>query len=322
MNAKQHANKHASGMMRLVTSVLVLCLLGSLVGCKKPRVSINDVGVIELKGKVPKGPVPSYESLAKKYNERVAAIPQFSSQAQIEIVYHDSKGKRHLEQADQGRVIMLLPDHMAVLVRKFGIGDLFLAGSDAQNYWLFDLTDKDHRVLYEGRKVNGAVAAAVRLPVPVQPRDLPTLMGLEALPLDQGKGKVTAVRGGYLLTPQSGGWRVVVDEKTALPLRVDLTRDVLDDPSKAVLSRGKRVYMTSLLSMPERLETQGIGRPAWPLLMKRIELRPTDSKDYLVVHLSGVANDGDLDADSRAFDFTRLKKTYKPDEVVDLDQQD
>lgn len=327
---------HASNtsLLRWATCVFVACGLLTLAGCKSAgkNVSRLDDGAIKLKGNPPRGAVPSYETLAKRYNQRVADIPQFASQAQIEIIYHDRKGKRHFEQADQGRVIMLLPDHMAVLVRKFGVGDLFLAGSNAEHYWLFDLTDGDHRVLYQGSKAQGATTGFAQLPVPVQPRDLPALMGLESLPLGEGEqagGEVTAVAGGYLVSPAGKSWRVVVDAKTSLPLRVDLMHKVVVFPEGESVSTAtaerlvvqRRVYMTALLSSPVKLETQGKGATNWPTLMKRIELRPHDSGDYLVVHLSAAANDGDLTADNRAFDLERLKRTYKPDELVDMDKQ-
>lgn len=350
MTHTPHRQLSDASLLRWVAGVLVvaglIAISGAMTGCKAggKNVSQLDDGAIKLKGSLPRGPVPAYDTIAKQYNQRVAQIPQFSSQAMIEIIYHDAKGKRHFEQADQGRVIMHLPDHMAVLVRKFGIGDLFLAGSNAEHYWLFDLTDNDRRVLYQGRKVAGITAGQAghfaQLPVPVQPRDLPVLMGLESLPTsEQGQpagqvgGMVTPVAGGYLVTPSGKDWRVVVDAKTSLPLRVDLLHNVVTLPqSEPATSPAaatamdhlviqRCVYMTSLLSMPIKLETEGKGATAWPMLMKRIELRPHDSGDYLVVHLSAAANDGDVTHEDRAFDLQRLLRTYKPDEVIDMDKQ-
>jgi len=291
--------------------MLTICL-ALAVGCHagSRQATLASDQEIPFTGKWPAGQAPTYDALATRHNQRLANIKQFSAQSQIELIYHDAKGKRHYEQADQCRVMLVRPRKMALLVRKFGVGDLFLAGSNDERYWLFDLTDSKRRLLYLGQHdVPHASAAARRLPIPVQPQDLPRLMGLAELD-PQATGSVAAVKGGYLITSPDAQWRMVLDPETWLPVRVEL------------LDADHQVYMTSLLARPAQVELFERSPIAWPRLMSRIEIRPRSSKDRVIVHLSGI--DDGIESESiqdRAFELDRLIRTYKPDEVIDLDME-
>jgi hypothetical protein len=294
----------------LILLGLALTLTATL-GCQPGNRSSRDVRdgqSMPFKGPLPRGPVPTYDQLASLHNTRLERIPQVSAQAQIEIVYYDSKDKRQYEQADQCRLMFVRPRQMALLVRKFGVGDLFYAGSSNENYWLFDLTRKDSRVLYQGRHDGDPSQAMRRLPVPVQPRDLPRLLGLAELPVE-GEGSVAAVKGGYLVTAATQDWRILIDPSSRLPIRVEL----LDDQ--------QRVTMTSLLSNEGQVETYERAPSAWPKLMTRIHIVPHHSRDTLTVYLSAIDDGREYDTiQPRAFDLERLTRVYKPDEVILLDQ--
>lgn len=305
---------------QMFTLAMLACVLVLLGACHKPggKLTAGERGVIELPGSKPRGRAPSYDFIRDKYNQRVTAITQFKASAQIEIHYHDREGKRHYEQADQGRVIFIRPDHMVVLVRKFGVGDLFLAGCNEEAYWLFDLTRDEQRLLYQGKRDARGDAGRkelLPLPVPVEPRDLPVLMGLASLP---EAGTVEPTRGGWLVSPTDASWRLVVDAQTLLPKRVDMIQAGGQQADDASL----RVYITALLARAGQVETEGVPPGGWPDIMRRIELRPTDSKDTITVHLSAI-DDGRYDnsISQSAFDLARLTRIYKPDEIIRLDEQ-
>jgi|GEM_PF-1715732 hypothetical protein len=294
-------------LILLGLSLTLLTTIGCHQGEKATR-TLREGGSMPFHGPLPRGPVPTYQQLVSLHNSRLERIPQISAQAQIEIIYFDTKGKRHFEQADQCRLMFIRPRQMALLVRKFGVGDLFYAGSNNEHYWLFDLTNKDSRLLYQGRHDGDSSQAMRRLPVPVQPRDLPRLMGLAELP-SEGEGSVAAVKGGYLVTAATQDWRILIDPASKLPIRVEL------------LDNQQRVTMTSLLSVQGQVETYERAPSAWPKLMTRIMIVPHHSKDVLTVYLSPIDDGREFDTiQDRAFDLERLTRVYKPDEVILLDQ--
>lgn len=310
--------------LRWIVATLGLALAVLLVaGCTPPRV---EDGGIALTGAVPQGPVPTYDELAQAYNQRVGRVRAFQAQAQIGLTYWDTQGKRRYEQADQSRVSLVMPDHLAILVRKFGVGDLFLAGSNHQASWLFDFTNPDHRVLYlqhDGqqeassakRKATG-IDQMLALPMPVDMQDLFKLMGLSPLPLTAEAGSavggtVRAVAGGYLVSPSQGNWRVVIDSASKLPLRVDL------------LDAQGQIALTTLLSRPEQIPTPGLPPNAWPVVLSRIVFHPSQRVKHastMALQLS-VLDDPcspELNDHYSAFDLNRLLMIYPPDEVIDL----
>jgi hypothetical protein len=250
------------------------------------------------------GPLPSYGGLIERYNQTTRPLARVWAEARVDLVWRDDKGKRKSEHGD-GRFMFVAPDKVALEVREFGKG--FWAGGDGERYWLFDLQDR--RVAYVGRFENADKLDTRTFPLPVNPVDLLYVLGLVRIDPERvpEAPAVESVAGYYLVEPPGLGLRMLLDPRTARPVRVDLLNDKGESAVKCVLS------------MPTQPKTgQDPVDGLKPVMPGVVEVYVLGQEARMTLKLKGLTTVGTRIKEAH-FDFDVLKRVMKPDEVVDLD---
>lgn len=281
--------------------VLAMCAvalgLGLAVGCAGPQRA----------GELP-AEVPSYRELAERYNANLAKMDQLWTSSVVAIRWVDEDGKKQFEQGE-GHFIFVPPKRVALTVGK--LGDVLLwAGADEQRYWLFDLGEAGKA--YVGKHENVGKACSEPLPLPVLPGNVPYLLGLLPLDLEQASvaPPVEVLNGQYLIEPPGLRLRMLLDPKTALPSRVDLVGDT-----------GNSVLIAQL-SNYETMEAEGLPPGQAAKIARRAMLTAVGQDASLSLTFSDATDGKRFDKiNPKAFDFDVLLKAHRPSEVVVLDAQ-
>lgn len=290
-------------------------LLVLLSGCHKPDTLTTNGGPVS-----PLTPADiTYPELAKQYNTAIAPLTQLWSRADIDIewIEVDDDGERKFRsESGNGKFIMRRGnslDDTAMTVEK--LGKIYLwAGSNQTNYYLFDRVDGDNKKLYVGehahiRFLNHKPESTPRpFPLPIHPRTVPRLLGLEPMPEALFPGPGTTIdlyRDQYLLNAPERNLRMLIDPQTFRPTRVDLTD-----------AKGFSVLTAKLSGQLEVEANRALLSP--PLICEKAE-----------VYVAGIESRFTLDFQSattstrrikdQMFDLEALKKALKPDQVIDLD---
>jgi hypothetical protein len=209
---------------------------------------------------------PTARAIIIAHNERVAKLATTYSEGVIEIRWRDERGK-HFEGGDLD-LWQTTGDRTALRVSKFG--DVFLwLGSNEQEYWLFDLLNKDDRVLYRGQH-DQQIERMIGLGV--KPLALLDLLGLTpiaeettAIASDQ-PALYDAERKAYLIeAPGRGGdgarMRMFFDCNSLLPVRVES------------INPAGEIVAESAHSKYETVEMEGVGPMARPKMAEIIDIR-------------------------------------------------
>lgn len=279
----------------VVAAVCAAILMGLTVGCEGPQ-------------RVDQMPteVPSYRELAERYNANLAKLDQLWTSSVVAIRWVDEDGKKQFEQGE-GHFIFVPPKRVALTVGK--LGDVLLwAGADEQRYWLFDLGQSGKA--YVGRHENAGKACSQPLPLPVLPSNVPYLLGLLPLDLEQASvaPPVEMLDGQYLIEPPGLRLRMLLDPATALPTRVDIVGD-----------SGNSVVIAQLSNF-DTMEAEGLPPGQAAKIARRAVVTAVGEDASLSLTLSG-ATDGKRfeKINPKAFDFDVLLKAHRPGEVVVLD---
>ncbi len=283
---------------------VVFCIV-SISGCKPAQPIVPDT--LLPKPIETRGPLPTYGELIERYNQTTRPLTRVWAEARVDLVWRDDKGKRKSEHGD-GRFMFVRPGKVVLEIEEFGRG--FWAGGDAERYWLFDL--QDQRIAYVGRYENLGKPGTQLFPLPVNPADLLYVLGL--VPIDPTiipqPPAVERVAGYYLIEPPGLGLRMLLDPKTARPIRVDL------------LDADGRSAVKCVLSKPTELKTeQKNGDGPRPVMPGVVEVYVLGQEARMTLKLKRPTTAGTRIKDAH-FDFEILKRVKKPDEVVDLDTPD
>jgi hypothetical protein len=129
----------------------------------------------------PKRPaeLPARDAIIGAHNTRIGAVDRLWSRVSVRVEGRDAEGSKFGEQGE-GHLQVQRPDRVAVTVGK--LGEVYFAlGSNEDRYWLIDVSDSDRRVMVSGDRSLATPAKAAALGLPVHPRDIPVLLGLEPL---------------------------------------------------------------------------------------------------------------------------------------------
>ena len=251
---------------------------------------------------------PTRERLIELHNERVARLATTHSDGVVMLSWKDDRG----EHSDQGDIEFwqTTGDRTALRVSKLGEPGLWL-GSNATEWWLFDLLDKDRKTLYRGSHEHvGERLGAIG----VKPLALLDLLGLTriqeeptelaAAPAFDPKRKAWLIETGG----RGGRIRYAFDQKTLLPTHVEL----LDDQSQ--------VQAESDLARWESVAVEGVAIMARPKMPLTITIRRAGDDATIVVGEVKIAlNQTDSIIDERLavnlFDVEKLAKSMRPDLV-------
>ncbi len=285
-----------------VTTSMLLLVLG---GCAPRETVIRDYP--------PPDTMQTYRELAEKHNDKLRDVDLLWARCRLKVYWTDDEGKPQEDVADDSKIIIDMPDQVAVVVghSAIGVGMLFWAGCDSERYWIFDLQE-DERGLVWGHHRNIGHPRARRLRVPIRPLQLPTLIGLVKLDPDAG-GAVDWDRstGSYIVKPAGRPARLLLDPRTGIPRQIEL------------LDREGTPWMVSQLSKPKMIERRGVLLKDRPWLNRQITIRPADEvHDHLEITIRSVTVDPDEDQlNERQFDLEKLKAHFKPETITQLDEE-
>lgn len=253
-----------------------------------------------------RGDVPDYAELAQRYNRNLAHLDRLWSRSIVVMRWTDEDGRRHFEQGE-GHFIFTEPDDVALTVGKLG-NVMLWAGSNEAQYWMFDLRERG--VMHHGRHENVGRLCSRELPLPVQPRTVPHLLGL--LPLDEtladAAPPVRRVHGYDVIEPPGTRLRMMLHPDTALPVRVDLTNEA-----------GEAVVIARL-DRHDYMEVRDVAHMAGPRIATRATVHAVGEEAELLLTLSDMSDGRRFDRiDERVFDLDFLEQRHHTAEVIDLD---
>lgn len=81
---------------------------------------------------------PSYQEVAERYNERAQHFDRLWARTTVRLRYLDEEGRWQTEQGDDGHLMLVRPDHVALSTGKLG-EPFFRLGSNGERFWWFDL---------------------------------------------------------------------------------------------------------------------------------------------------------------------------------------
>ena len=281
--------------MRIRSIALGLIMIVSLVGCSTTK----KVDVSKL------GDPPSTIEIASKHNQRVEPLDTLWARISIRAkgVYPD--GEKYEEQGE-GHIQIDKPNNVSLTIRK--LGELYFAyGANSESYWSFNLLDGDHKTLMIGQLDRVTAEKASQLGMPIHPGELIALTGLMPIDLSGAGGTRWSDDGklvGVSVPSQWGMFILWFDPKTNLVSRSDVFDQDGDLIASADLSRYKLANVPDHqpILVPGKIQITNPGQEGFV----RIELSEPRSKRIKPM----------------VFDPNRLKRAYRVDEVIDLDQSE
>jgi len=290
---------------RVLFSVFLLSCFPAFLSCCVPAPPVGPgVQAIEQRGTL-----PTYPELAERYNANLAGLDRLWARADVLLKYKDERGRWRSDRGDDSKLLMIAPDQVALSVGGIGPPVLWIGG-DAMRYWVFHL--REDKPVYFGRRDHIDHPATQSLPSPVYPHQLPWMLGL--VPLDEQAHPTPAVewhKGYYLIEPPGANVRMLIDPRTARPIRIDM------------LDAVGRSRLAVRLHDPIPLERPRDATGPAPHVPSHIEAWVLGEDTHVTLRLRTV-RDGRGDraierAFASAFDFERLIQAHQPGVMVDLD---
>jgi hypothetical protein len=272
-------------------------LIGGCSGSGTPEIPVDTTDEVSR--------LDAAEPVRAAYNQRVEQLGVLWSRGIVAFRYRDADGNRRDDQGN-ANVQMILPDRFAMRIHKVGETLLWI-GSDDEHYWLIDLLS-DPSAGYIGRHDEFTIEKGERVGLPVPPRELPRLMGLEQIPeFGEGGARLRSVTDQAVVieVPSRWGWWVYALDGGGHAQTIQL-RDLQD-----------RVLLEAELERYMPVELRGIGG-ARPQTAGRMRLTAPGTDWRITVELDVPSN---RQPNAEAFDFLELTEILAPSEVIDLDEQ-
>lgn len=174
---------------------------------------------------IERGPAPSYEEVARRYNERVADLSLIWAQSVTRIWYTDREGRERSEQAD-AYLQHVAPHNVRLEINRLG-NTYAILGANDEFYWWIDLAGDEPSAIV-GRHDQTTPEAAARAGLPVHPLDLLALIGAAPLAPEPDAGEVWwSGDGRQLILASRGRWgrmTLALDPESLEPQQVEMTR--------------------------------------------------------------------------------------------------
>lgn len=249
------------------------------------------------------GPPPSAQELAALHNQRVAPIESLWARVSVRAkgTYDDGET---FEQQGEGHLQIVTPERVSLTIGKLG-ETYFAFGANESQYWSFDLSDADHKVLLVGALATVTQEKAAALGLPVHPQELIALTGLAPIDLSRAGGTRWADDGrsvGIAMPSRWGGVTLWIDPKTGHAVRSEAFDDAGRLVARAQLSR----YKDATLGDGRRVQVPG-----------KVEITTPGDDGFVRIELSGPAGKA---IRAMVYDPGRLSRVYRVDETIDLDE--
>lgn len=298
----------------LAASLRVGVVAGVLVGAGcQPKVRPDDPGVI-----VNPGPLPSYQSVAKGYNERIAGLERLWTYTSVRFWVTDRDGKEQTEALD-ANLQVILPSRFSLRLDKVN-STYAILGSNDERYWWIELGNNPRALWGAHAAVDSSRLAEIggEGGLPVHPLDMIDLLGITRLPTADGGVGVgdgpeiawSADGKQLVVTAASRGGqrRLWLDPKSYAPSRIELLG--------AEGAKGPEAAAWSEISAFIPVEVK-MGAPAVSI-GSRIMLYLPDAR--VEMQLSSPESRSRPKIDSEVFNFEYLVKKYRIEDVKSLDE--
>jgi len=282
---------------RVAAGVLLVSVLISGVGC-------------QLGGD--KRPSPMSEELVaqliESHNERVGSIDRLWARVSVRIKGTDARGDGFEEQGE-GHLQVTRPEQVSLTIGKLG-ETYFAYGSNADRYWMFDLSDSDRRVALVGGVKNLTPERADEIGLSVHPGDLISSIGIE--PIDperviETRWEPESERVVISIPSRWGVTEYWFDPDRGLP---GLVRSL--DGSGGVIADSELSRYKALLD--DQRQRSGVMVPG------KVEIaRGGQSGDFVRIELSEPSQRA---IKAMVYSPDRLVRAYRIHEIVDLDATD
>jgi len=288
----------ASG--RIAAWAVALCVAG-LFGCgpkNHPQPTTQSAK--------PPGQAPLAGDLLKRHNDQVAALKSLSATGVVELRWTDESGG-HFEQGEMD-LWLVMPWQLALRIHKLGEDFLWLGASE-QNFWLFDLRNRDQAVLHVGSHQQGETDESA--PLKVKPLVLLDLCAMTQLSLPEGAPDAAALfdnaQNAWVVpaTGRGGPVRVFFDARSSLPIRIEA---VGGDGQTALFSRIAPARFAPV-------EIPGVSAGSYPRIPTLIDLLDPQSKDEVKIAIDEQSlsyRDQQQPPNPRVFDLQLLIKRFQP----------
>jgi hypothetical protein len=238
-------------------------------------------------------------ALVRRHNERVERLRRLHSTGVLEFEWLDADGKRHHEPQVNMTLWLDVPKGTALRAEKLGENLLWI-GSNAERYWIFDLTSKPRR-LHEGPHAE-PIRHSVS-PLVVRPLALLDLLGLS--PIADDPADVAATPGAVVVTTEGRGgpMRLHFDEATGMPGVIE------------TLGPDGRVTLRSRLDRVRTVPVSGVSVADRPGIATRIRIDDRDGTVSIGLFLDEPGPEDPGDRWARVFDYPRLVRAFRPEIV-------
>ena len=248
------------------------------------------------------------EALVVHHNERVAEIDRVWARVSVRIKGTDARGDGFEEQGE-GHLQVTRPGSVSLTIGKLG-ETYFAYGSNAERYWMFDLSDSDRRVALVGAIENLTPERAAEIGLSVHPGDLISSLGIEPIELGSVIGARWELGEGLVVISMPSRWGSTeywFDPGTGLVMRV-VSLDALGGKiAVSGLSRYKDLLddqrRGSGVKVPGKVEITRAGLNGGSGEFVRIELSEPSQRSIKPM----------------VYKPERLKRAYRIHETVDLD---
>ncbi len=175
-------------MIRSAPTIVLVTML--LAGCASTPIDGDQPAVV-----IERGPAPSYDEVAAVVNARAAALERIYAFATLHVWQKDDKG---VEQEDQFELKVMLAQPQRVNIRfQLATVELAVLGCDENEYWWINL--RDERRAWVGTHDRATPQLMANFVLPIHPQDFVQLMGMTAMPAEQGDATVAwSANGRYL----------------------------------------------------------------------------------------------------------------------------
>jgi hypothetical protein len=251
--------------------------------------------------------LPSYATIASKYNERCKDLNKLRCPANLVIESPgENAGDRRTDQVE-ANLQFIAPQRIALRVDKVA-NTLAYLGCNETKYWWLDLGNPKRALV--GEHAGATPRSAARFGIPVHPLDLIDLLGVLPLPVEKQPVEWSEDKTLWVVTlpPRGKGWgerTIAIDPATGEPRRIEVYDARGDLAASAELSKFVGVAVRgdtfSKAAMASRYE---------------VEIPATDST--IVVSIAQPENPAER-MRTAPFDLPRLLESYGISTVQDVD---
>lgn len=254
----------------------------------------------------PDKPLPKFEALAARYNERVRGMSALRTPIGLIIDAEDEEGKRTREQVE-GNLSLVQPRYVVMRLDKVG-QTLFQLGSNPDLYWWIDLSGEE-KVAMVGTHAKARPDTAARFGVPVHPLDLLELLAITPLQTEGARpGMRWSPDGKQVIVTLPGRWagrRMWITPETGQATRVELLNTRGDVEVRA------RLEKYQIAAIRGDTITQ-------PRIATKLFIEIPRSRVNVEMNIVEPENPGDR-VRMTAFDLERQKDNLGVVRVIDLD---